>query len=100
MLEKYAREGPRQLSVVCPGFAVDCLETLEEVDKRYRAAFLARGGESFDYVPCLNAGEAHAMLLERLLFNHAHGWPELEGRVDTSELAAARERAIALGASG
>jgi ferrochelatase len=100
LLEKYAREGPRQLTVVCPGFAVDCLETLEEVDIRYRAAFLAQGGEAFDYVPCLNAGEAHALLLERLLFSHAQCWPEIAGRLDTSELAAARERALALGASG
>ena len=57
------------MTVVCPGFAVDCLETLEEIDLRYRAAFFARGGDELDYVaPCLNATESHVQVLERLLF--------------------------------
>jgi ferrochelatase len=98
LLDKYAHAGPRQVTIVCPGFAVDCLETLEEVDMRYRAAFLARGGEAFDYVPCLNAGEAHCQLFERLLLRHAQGWPEIDGRAESGQLAAARDRALAMGA--
>jgi ferrochelatase len=98
LLEKYAQSGPRQLTVVCPGFAVDCLETLEEVDIRYRSAFVVRGGEEFDYVSCLNSSERHTQMLEQLLLRHAHGWPETEGRSDTGALTAARERALAMGA--
>ncbi|HEX9773625.1 MAG TPA: ferrochelatase [Steroidobacteraceae bacterium] len=98
LLEKYAHSGPRQVSVVCPGFAVDCLETLEEIDMQNRAAFLAQGGEAFDYVPCLNAGEPHAELIERIVLKHAQGWPEIEARADTGQLAAARARALAMGA--
>ncbi|MGQ0385291.1 MAG: ferrochelatase [Gammaproteobacteria bacterium] len=58
--------GPRRVIVCCPGFAVDCLETLEEIAIRGREAFLAAGGESFDYVPCLNDGEAQVECLARL----------------------------------
>jgi ferrochelatase len=98
LLEKYAQSGPRQLTVVCPGFAVDCLETLEEIDMRDRAAFFLRGGDELDYVPCLNSSERHTHLLEQLLIRQAHGWPEIEGRGDPAALAAARERALAMGA--
>ena len=80
LLERYAQSGPRQVTVVCPGFAVDCLETLEEIDMRNRAAFFLRGGDELDYVPCLNSSERHIHLLEQLLIRHAHGWPEIEGR--------------------
>ena len=98
LLDQYAQSGPKQLTVVCPGFAVDCLETLEEVDMRYRAAFLGRGGEALDYVPCLNSSEPHCRLIEHLLFRHAHGWPQISGRADLGELASARDRARAMGA--
>ena len=98
LLERYAQSGPRQVTVVCPGFAVDCLETLEEIDMRNRAAFFLRGGDELDYVPCLNSSESHTHLLEQLLLRHASGWPEIEGRGDPAALAAARERALAMGA--
>ncbi len=94
LLEKYAQSGPKQVTVVCPGFAVDCLETLEEVDIRLRAAFFLRGGDDFDYVPCLNSSEPHTHLLEQLLIRHAHGWPEIEGRSDPGA-ACIRQRASA-----
>lgn len=40
--------------MICPGFAADCLETLEEIAIECRAAFLAAGGTTFNYIPCLN----------------------------------------------
>jgi ferrochelatase len=46
--------GITRLAVICPSFVADCLETLEEMDMRGREAFLAAGGRSFAYVPCLN----------------------------------------------
>jgi ferrochelatase len=46
--------GVTRLTVVCPSFVADCLETLEEMDMRGRETFMAAGGESFTYVPCLN----------------------------------------------
>ena len=52
-----ARQGVRRVDVMCPGFAADCLETLEEIDLEARAAFMAAGGQEFHYVPCLNGLE-------------------------------------------
>ena len=65
-LEALAREGVGSVDVACPGFAVDCLETLEEIAVENAHAFRAAGGESLRYVPCLNAGDAHAQALATL----------------------------------
>lgn len=65
-LEALARGGVRRVDVVCPGFAVDCLETLEEIAQTNAAAFRAAGGEVFGYIPCLNDAPAHADALAAL----------------------------------
>ena len=65
-LEALAREGVRRVDVACPGFAVDCLETLEEISVENDAAFRAAGGEALRYIPCLNASDAHADALAAL----------------------------------
>ena len=65
-LEALACEGVGSVDVACPGFAVDCLETLEEIAVENAHAFRAAGGESLRYVPCLNAGDAHAQALATL----------------------------------
>jgi ferrochelatase len=51
---RLAGRGVRKLTVICPAFTVDCLETIEEIGMRARAAFLAAGGEKFTLIPCLN----------------------------------------------
>jgi ferrochelatase len=66
-LRALASQGTRRVVVCCPGFAVDCLETLEEIAIRGRASFLAAGGESFDYVPALNDGPAHVQCLAQIV---------------------------------
>ncbi|MGH8658694.1 MAG: ferrochelatase [Gammaproteobacteria bacterium] len=58
-LREWVREGIKSVAVVCPGFTVDCLETLEEVNIRYRQVFLDAGGEKFSYIPALNESEDH-----------------------------------------
>jgi ferrochelatase len=98
LLLDYARQGPKQVTLVCPGFATDCLETLEEIDMQNRTAFLEAGGEAFDYVPCLNSSDAQLSLYEQLVLKHAQGWPEFAGGIDAAGLAKSRERALALGA--
>jgi len=65
-LRALATAGSRRVVVCCPGFAVDCLETLEEIAIRGRAGFLAAGGESFDYVPALNDNAAQVECLARI----------------------------------
>ncbi len=68
--------GVREVTVVCPGFAVDCLETLEEVAIENRAVFMQAGGQRFEYVPALNAGSAHAHCLADLIAQRCQGWTE------------------------
>jgi ferrochelatase len=72
-LEQLAREGVRTLDVACPGFAVDCLETLEEIAMENAKAFRDAGGLSLRYIPCLNAGDAHADALAALATGN-EGW--------------------------
>ena len=74
-LDSWPREGIRKIQVLCPGFAVDCLETLEEIAIRDRARFIAAGGESFDYIPALNADDVHVDALAPLIRRHLQGWP-------------------------
>jgi len=68
--------GVREVTVVCPGFAVDCLETLEEIAIENRALFMQAGGQRFDYVPALNDSAAHAQCLARLIAQRCQGWTE------------------------
>jgi protoporphyrin/coproporphyrin ferrochelatase len=82
--------GVREVTVVCPGFAVDCLETLEEIDIENRAAFLRAGGQRFEYVPALNAGASHAQCLADLIVQRCQGWTDsLHGRLLTARGASA-----------
>ncbi|MGH8174814.1 MAG: ferrochelatase [Steroidobacter sp.] len=94
-LIRFARQGGKRVTVVCPGFATDCLETLEEIALRNRATFLANGGEFYDYVPALNASAAHAALLADLIRRHASGWPQTSASADSM---ASRKGALAAGA--
>ena len=63
VLEALAGEGVKRVDVVCPGFAVDCLETLEEIAVENAALFRQAGGEALAYIPCLNDSPAHAHAL-------------------------------------
>ena len=72
-LEALAREGVRRVDVACPGFAVDCLETLEEIAVENAVAFRGAGGESLRYIACLNADAAHAEALSALARSD-EGW--------------------------
>lgn len=72
-LQEFARGGVRRVDVACPGFAVDCLETLEEIAMQNAAAFLEAGGQTLRYIPCLNADAAHADALAALARRDA-GW--------------------------
>ena len=73
---EFAEKGMRQLDVACPGFAADCLETLEEIALRYGEDFTEAGGSSLNYIPALNAREDHVSFLADLVAQHAQGWPE------------------------
>ena len=66
-LEKLPKEGKKNILVICPGFASDCVETLEEISIEGKASFFVEGGENFEFVPCLNDNEDHINLLEHLV---------------------------------
>lgn len=70
--------GVDEVTVVCPGFALDCLETLEEIDIENRHRFLEAGGRRFEYVPALNASASHARFLADLIARHCLGWTGTE----------------------
>lgn len=74
LLLQYAKGLRKRVTVICPGFATDCLETLEEIAIRNRALFLENGGESYDYIPALNASDSHVALLADLIVRNAAGW--------------------------
>src|SRR5690349_17684936 len=59
--------GIRSVSVICPGFAADCLETLEEIGMENRDVFMAAGGEKYHYIAALNARADHVAALSALV---------------------------------
>lgn len=69
-----ARQGHKRIAVIAPGFASDCVETLEEISGEIREAFEHAGGEGFHYIPCLNDDEAHIAMIERIVEREALGW--------------------------
>ncbi|RYE00509.1 MAG: ferrochelatase, partial [Sphingomonadales bacterium] len=73
-LERLGREGVKRIALMAPGFAADCLETLEELAIRGREQFLEAGGESFAYLPCLNDGAPGMEMLENVIGRQLEGW--------------------------
>ena len=69
-----ARAGTRRMAVLAPGFAADCLETLEELALRGRDTFTAAGGTQFAALACLNDGDAGMTMLETLVHRELSGW--------------------------
>ncbi|MCE2908642.1 MAG: ferrochelatase [Burkholderiaceae bacterium] len=96
-LEKLASDGVKRVDVMCPGFVADCLETLEEIAQEAREAFLAAGGERFDYVTFLNAEPVWIDALAGLAERHLGGW-ETKLAPDPGALETQRQLALALGA--
>jgi len=74
LLTQWGQEGVESVSVVCPGFSADCLETLEEVNMQNREIFLRAGGKVFNYIPALNASDEHIAVLAQLIEKNIQGW--------------------------
>ena len=96
-LRKLAQEGVSRVDVVCPGFSVDCLETLEEIAMEGKQAFLSSGGQVFHYIDCLNAEPHWAQGFSQMLASHLQGW-DTTTLPDTAKLASSRALAQAMGA--
>lgn len=73
-LQQWGERGMGKVDVLCPGFAVDCLETLEEIAMQNAELFAAAGGGELRYIPALNNREDHVSLLCRIVESAAGSW--------------------------
>ena len=92
-----AQAGLKSVDVLCPGFTGDCLETLEEIAGEAKEAFLHAGGQSFNYIACLNDSPEWLAALGDIAEQHLSGWPT-RSAPDPQALAASQQAAVALGA--
>jgi ferrochelatase len=67
-------QGVRRVAVASPAFAVDCIETLEELAITGREQFEHAGGEQFAYIPCLNDSDVGMDMLETVIRRELMGW--------------------------
>lgn len=75
-LKSLPGEGVRNIAVLTPGFAADCLETVEEIAIRGKAEFISSGGNNFVHLSCLNASADAMNLYETLVSRELAGWWE------------------------
>jgi ferrochelatase len=73
-IEKLAKDGVKRIAVVTPGFAADCLETLEEIAQENAEIFRHNGGEQFSAIPCLNDSEPGMDVIRQLVLRELQGW--------------------------
>ncbi len=102
LLKEWAKNGVRSVDVICPGFAADCLETLEEIDVENRHIFMKAGGKNYRYIPALNDSTRHIEALTKRILAQINGWPETLPDYDASAIQQlqyeSQKRAIAMGA--
>lgn len=67
VLKTLPAEGFQKIDMVCPGFPVDCLETLEEIAITNKEIFIMAGGKTYQYIPALNSSERHVQALTNIL---------------------------------
>ncbi|MDJ0929052.1 MAG: ferrochelatase [Gammaproteobacteria bacterium] len=75
LLAQWRDDGVQSVDIICPGFSVDNLETLEELRVDYTAQY-AEGGGELRVVPCLNAAPAHVDALEKVVRQQLQGWED------------------------
>ena len=95
-LQMLGKKGVKRVDVICPGFAADCLETLEEIAMECKADFLNAGGQEFHYIPCLNERDDWIRALSDITLNHLQGWLQETPGHESEQ--ASKARAIAMGA--
>ena len=99
-LEALAKQGIKRVDIICPGFAADCLETLEEIADEGKETFLHAGGKEFNYLPIANDTPAYVGALTEIARQHLQGWVSEDGSFDRdaatreNELSALRAKAM------
>jgi ferrochelatase len=91
-LTELPKQGINDVAIICPGFAADCLETLEEIAVENKQVFLSAGGVSYRYIPALNDRQDHIDSLTQLIKKHISGWPESDSDYAESKIVEARSR--------
>ena len=71
---EYAKDGIKNIHIISPGFSVDCLETLEEINIQYKELFIENGGENFKYIKCLNDDESHIKMIKQIIMDNIEKW--------------------------
>ena len=74
MIPEMAKNGVNHLQIISPGFSVDCLETLEEINIQYRELFEDNGGKKFNYIPCLNDSDNQLAMIKNIVLENIKGW--------------------------
>ena len=77
MVDKFKeliKNNQKKICVITPGFASDCLETLEEIKIQSEKEFLECGGEKFSYIPCLNSTDISINMLDEIIKKELKGW--------------------------
>lgn len=98
-LEHLAKSGTKRVDVICPGFAGDCLETLEEIGMEGKTTFLKAGGSEYHYIPALNERDEWLHALSNITERHLQGWLDSTLVAQRKfELEQSRLRALAMGA--
>jgi protoporphyrin/coproporphyrin ferrochelatase len=93
-LQSLGKQGLGRLDVCCPGFAADCLETLEEIAEEGRHDFQAAGGGDFHYIPVANDQGPFIEALIAVVMDELSGWikPTPDAQAVAARVALARER--------
>ena len=73
-MAKLAKDGVKRIAVIMPGFAADCLETLEEIAQENAEIFRHNGGEEFSAIPCLNDSDEGMDVIRQLVLRELQGW--------------------------
>ncbi len=94
-LEELGKRKTGRVDVICPGFAADCLETLEEIAMEGKATYLAAGGAEYHYIPALNESDLWLHAMTDIACEHLQGWVKPE---DKSAAELSRQLALSMGA--
>lgn len=73
-LKAMPAKGIKRINIISPAFAIDCIETLEEIDMQLREEFQHAGGEAFEYIPALNDSDEQVLLYKTMVLEQTRQW--------------------------
>jgi len=73
-MQKLPQQGVKSVDVICAGFSADCLETIEEIKEENKEYFIESGGETFNYIECLNSHDDHISMAKNIIYSTSLGF--------------------------